>query len=140
MLEKNAPDEEWKEVIETRSKVHECRMEKTDDYDLVVKKEVFKAVIDKFEKKKKRSYDFLTKAGDKFKDAVFNLCRRMISEERFPERFDETTLVQLYKGKGRKDDLQNSRYIHLKDWLPRTCDSMMVLMIEDVILDSSSVF
>ena len=140
VLEKNTPDEEWKDIVDIKSKVHDMRMETRDEINFEIKKDVFKAVMDKLEKKKKSSYDFLTKAGDRFKDAVFTLCRRMITEEEFPKRFEDTTLVQLYKGKGRKDGLQNSRYIHLKDWLPRTCDSMMVHRMKEVILSSSSVF
>ena len=44
------------------------------------------------------------------------------------------------KGKGKKDDLENSRYIHLKDWLPRTCDSLLVDLMKERILASSSIF
>ena len=126
--------------MDIKRKVRDLRMETRDEINFEIKKNVFKAVMDKLEKKKKSSYDFLTKAGDRFKDAVFTLCRRMITEEEFPKRFEDTTLVQLYKGKGRKGDLKNSSYIHLKDWLPRTCDSMMVHMMKEVILSSSSVF
>ena len=51
----------------------------------------------------------------------------------------EAMLYQLYKGKGEKDDLQNSHFIHLKGWLPRTCDAMMVDMMKPVILDKSTI-
>ena len=50
---------------------------------------------------KKKSYDFIMKAGPKFQEAVFKLCKRMIEEEEFADRFEETILNQLYKVKGR---------------------------------------
>ena len=63
----------------------------------------------------------------------------MIEEENFPGRFDETTLQQLWKKKGFKEDLNNHRYIHLKDWLPRLCESLMVgKMKEDILRGGTS--
>ena len=50
----------------------------------------------------------------------------MIEEENFPKRFDNTVLQQLWKRKGEKEDLNNHRYIHMKDWLPRLCESIVV--------------
>ena len=140
VLRKNEADEEAKELIEYKSKLHDLRMSRKPSSELEVGKGVFNKVMKNYEKKKKRSYDFIIKAGPHFKDAIFKLCRRMIMDEEYPERFDETMLYQLYKGKGKKDDLQNSRFIHLKDWLPRVCDAMMVDMMKPVILDKSTIF
>ena len=140
VLQKNVPEEGYKNGIEIMSHVHDLRMAQTDLEEFNIKEEVFKNILKKYEKKNKKSYDFLTKSGQEFKDAIFKLCKRMISEEEFPKRFEETTLFQLYKGKGKKDDLENSRYIHLKDWLPRTCDSVLVDLMKEKILASSSIF
>ena len=64
----------------------------------------------------------------------------MIEQETFPERFEETVLQQIYKGKGSRLELGNNRYIHLKDWLPRTCDALIVDKMKPDILESSSIF
>ena len=121
VLKNNVPDEGFKVGI---------------GIDFEIGEKVFKDILKKYEKKK----DFLTKARDGFKEAVFKLCRTMIGQEEFPKRFDETTLLQMYKGKGNREDLENSRYIHMKDWLPRTCDSMLVELMKAKILASSSIF
>ena len=55
-------------------------------------------------------------------------------------RFEETILQQIYKGKGSKLELKNSRFIHLKDWLPRTCDALIVDKMKPDILAASSIF
>ena len=58
----------------------------------------------------------------------------------FPGSFDLTTLHQIYKGKGRKDVLSNSRYIHSKEWLPRLSEGMVVESMKEVILKKSSTY
>ena len=64
----------------------------------------------------------------------------MIQEEKFPNSFDKTELVQLYKGKGPRDILLNSHFIHNKKWLPRTCESLIVSEMKDIIFENASKF
>ena len=91
-----------------------------------LKKDDFDKIVKKFKDKKKQTYDFLVKGESKFKEALFKLYKRMIEKEEFPNSFESTCLHQIYKGKGSKLDLSNSRFIHLKEWLPRTCDALVV--------------
>ena len=44
------------------------------------------------------------------------------------------------RGKGSRLELGNSRYIHIKEWLPRTCDSLIVNKMKPSILSASSIF
>ena len=106
----------------------------------MIKKESFEEVLMRIKKGKKKTYDFLVKGGEKFQSVVFDLCQRMIQEEKFPKSFDDTDLVQLYKGKGPRDILSNSRFIHTKKWLPRTCESLIVTEMKDIIFESASKF
>ena len=80
----------------------------------------------------------MVRAGDSFKEAVFRLSRRMLVEEQFPRVFDNTTLHQIYKRKGRKELLDNSRYIQSKDLFPRLVDGIVVEEIKVPILKGSS--
>jgi hypothetical protein len=41
----------------------------------------------------KKSYEEFKKSGEEFKDAIFKMCKRIISEEEFPKRFEDTTLL-----------------------------------------------
>ena len=70
-------------------------------------------MIAKFKKSGKRNYDFLTKAGPQFQDAIFKFWLRMFKEEDFPEEFQNTTLHMIFikGGKGRKEILLDSRFI-----------------------------
>ena len=90
----------------------------------------------------KRNYDFLIKASDSFKDAIFKLCKRIIEEETVPEKFRETTLHQIWKRKPgtKKEDLEANRFIHCKEWLPRAVESLVVSEMEPNIRNATSKF
>ena len=98
--------------------------------------------LDKFKKNNKRSYDFLTKASEEFQNSIFLLCKRIIKEENIPEKFRETTLHQIWKKKpgSRKEDLDANRYIHCKEYLPRTVEAIVVSEMEKSITEATSKF
>ena len=49
-------------------------------------------------------------------------------------------LVQIYKGKGLKELLENNRYIHSKPWKPKLFESMVVAKIKPKIFEKTSKF
>ena len=52
--------------------------------------------------------------------------------ETFPSRFNITTLIQLSK-KGSAQDLDNKRFIHIKEWLARLVEALTVQPMKDEI-------
>ena len=96
-------------------------------------------ILKKFETKRSKAYDFITKAGLRFQLAIFKLCKRLISKEVFPSRFDYTTLVQLPK-KGSAQELDNKRFIHMKDWLPCLVEALTVGQMKDDIFLAGTKF
>ena len=64
----------------------------------------------------------------------------MIEEENFPKRFDETKLQQLWKKKGVCEDLNNHRYLHIKDWLSWLCESLIVDKMKQDIIEGGTVY
>ena len=62
----------------------------------------------------------------------------MIRDECFPTRFEQTTLYNLWKRKGNREDLNNHRYIHLKDWLPRLVESLTADLMKDDIFQGGT--
>ena len=110
------PDAElW---VKLESGLHEELMTDESDIEANITKEDFNDVIDKFKRKNKPAYHFLTKAGVRFQASIFKLCKRLIGEEEFPKVFSVTLLKQLWKKKGSREDLNNNRFIHLKQWKP----------------------
>ena len=115
-----------KELIEYKEEVHRQRMnDKSKDVEYDITEEDFCRVMRKFEEKNSATYEFIVKAGPKFNYAIMKLCRRFISKETFPKRFNLTTLIQLPK-KGSAQLLDNKRFIHIKDWLARLTEALTV--------------
>ena len=55
--------------------------------NLTIERETFNFIVSKFQRSKKRNYDYLVKAGKRFKTAVYNFTKVMCEEEKFPENF-----------------------------------------------------
>ena len=116
-------------------------MKENCETNLEITKEVFKKVVDKFKSNNKRIYDFLFKAGSNYQNAIFNLTKRMIKDEEFPESFNETLLQQIWKQKEDKSILKNNRYIHTKNWKQRLTEGIVVMAgLKKPILNASSPF
>ena len=116
------------------------RMQDTDiEYDTEITPEEFFNTLQKFKSKKSVAYNFIVNAGLQFQVAVFKLCKRFLYSEEFPESFDITTLIQLPK-KGSQMYLDNSRFIHLKLWMPRLCEALTVERMKEDIIAAGSYF
>ena len=61
---------------ELRRTIHQLRMEEDDSEEFDVVWGDFKELLCKFGLKKTKSYDFLLKAGGKYKKSMFNLCKK----------------------------------------------------------------
>ena len=124
-LKNNEPEEPFrKEIDDKKYKVSGFLNESEGEFEAT--KEVFDFNVNKFKKAGKKNYVFFTKSGQKFQDAVYNLCQKMFRFETFPETFTETTLHMIWKAKGKQTNLDSNRFIHCKPWLPRAAESLIV--------------
>ena len=106
--------------------------DKSKDKEYELTEDDYFFVLWKFKTKNSPTYQFITKTGKSFQLAILNMCRRFIKNETFPKRFNLTTLIQLPK-KGSAQDLNNKRFIHMKEWLPRLVEALTVEpMKEDI--------
>ena len=78
------------------------------------------------------------KAGDSFKDGIFKFMERIHSEEITPDSWENTVLVQIYKGKGLRELLENNRFIHSKVWRPKLYEAMIVANSKPFIFGNTS--
>ena len=140
MLKKNPVKPEAELWVQLESQMHDAMLEDERDVETNINKEDFDEVISKFKKKNKPAYKFITKAGAAFQTLIYKLCKRSISEEEFPKIFSETLLKQLWKRKGRREDLNNHRYIHLKEWKPRLTETLVTNMMKEDILKAGTKF
>ena len=129
------------QIYQLRNNLNELRMKDKDDEGFEIVEADFNEVLRKFNSKTTKSYDFLLKAGSKYQEAIFKLCKRVIENEEFPVGFRKTILYMIWKQKGPADVLKNSRFIHMKEsFLPRTCEALVVGKMKNCILNSSSKF
>jgi cell fate (sporulation/competence/biofilm development) regulator YlbF (YheA/YmcA/DUF963 family) len=85
VLKNNEAEEVFEELVEMKEALHTMRMQdKIGAGSFTVKNEDFKRVVKKFKDKGKQTYGFLVKAGPKFKQAIFVLCKRIIENEEYP--------------------------------------------------------
>ena len=129
-------------MAKMKERLHEDRMNTKLGEGFTVEKDVFDTVVDKFKRNNKRNYDFLTKGSEEFKESIYKLSKRIIEEESVPDQFRNTTLHQIWKKKPgtKKEDLDANRFIHCKEWLPRTVESIVVAEMEQSIKQATSMF
>ena len=138
-LQKKDPDPQVKSLVELKTIMVEEKMKENSGETLDISKDDFKVVTTKFKSKQTKSYDFLIKSGNKYQDAIYNLCKRMINEEEFPTLFRKILLYMIWKQKGPQEILRNNRFIHLKEhYLPRTVEALIVNKIKDDTLEKST--
>ena len=129
-----------KTVVKTRKKEQlEIMNDKTGEtFEVTV--EEFEKVLAKFETKDTNTYDFLIKAGSKYKEAMFQLIKRIIDNEEIPDGFRKTLLIMIWKRKGPMDVLKNNRFLHMKEVLARSVDSMVVNQMKEPLISQLSIY
>ena len=100
----------------------------------------FNNILEKLKVKSKKKYKFILNSGDSFRKALFNLFRSIWIQERRPEQWKATTIIQLYKGKGEVEDLNNHRNIHMKEDLPKAFETGVVEYSKPKIVERCSKF
>ena len=140
VLTKNVPEEGFEKQLEYKEDLMRAILENKDAGSYEVEDEEFWKTIERLKIKNKRSYDFLVKSGDKFKGAVLKLCKRILHEEKVPEKFYNTLLHQIYKGVGCTQELSSSRFVHTKDWAARVCESLAVSGMREDILSAGTIY
>ena len=90
--------------------------------------------------KHSNKYKFLLNAGEGFKQCLFNLFLKVWKTEEKPQQWRNTTIVQLYKMKGDFRDFNNQRNIHIKDFIPKIFEGMVVDRSKEKIVASCSKF
>ena len=135
----NIPDKDFEEQNRVKKLLHGELMKDTEAGLFEAEEEDFWETIQKCKTKNKRSYDWITKAGTKYQEAMMMMIKKMIKYEEFPKSFDKTLLIQIHKS-GSSQDLANSRFIHMKEALAKITESLVVKGMKEDILEASSKF
>ena len=120
LLTNRSPREGYEDDLTFKKLVHRERMHEILENDMnEFTEEMFENTYHILGKKVGHKYDFIFKGGPALKAALFNLCKCAWTSEKLPQSWQKTTLVQLYKGKGSQNLLENMRHIHIKSEFPK---------------------
>ena len=127
LLKNDEPDSDVQDDVELTKMVHVVRQldrSKDDPEDNLNQDDIDTA----FEQMKKKGdkYKFILKAGNNFKNCLGNLYQKVWTSEEKPQQWRNTTIIQLYKGKGVKEDPDMLRNIHTKDEYSKGFDQIIV--------------
>ena len=139
-LKNNKPEDDVKEKVLNRKNNQIEIMKDKQGETFSVDFEDFENVLAKFTMKSTKTYDFLLYAGDKYKTAMYKLCKRIIDEEDIPDCFRMTTLIMIWKRKGPMDMLKNNRFLHMKSVLARTVDALVVKEMKSPLISKLSIY
>ena len=85
LLTNNPPEEQFVHEINAKHALHEARMKDNIDYGDELTQKDFDDVIIKLRKKAPEKYNFLLKAGESMKRAIFKIFKYIYDTEKRPE-------------------------------------------------------
>ena len=139
-LSNNKLSKNVEKIYKLKEALHDMRMLENTKDEFDIEEDEYKNVVEAFKRKDTKSYDFLVKSGKKYQEAMGHLVMKLIKTETFPDDFRKTVLHMIWKGKGEAAVLKNSRFVHMKTFLPRACEAVLVGRMKQRILDSSSIY
>ena len=115
LLENRKPKAGYEDEILIKDLIHDVRMEEKLEEDVEFSAEIFDNSLNILRKKNKDKYKFILHGGKDLKLALFKLFKIVWCTEQKPEQWRKTDIIQLYKGKGEKDEFGSQRNIHMKN-------------------------
>ena len=124
LLNNKSKDENYTDFYYIQDMIHIIRSEDNNEEELLT--EAFDNRLKIVQMKAKDKYKFLINSGEAFKKCVYKLFEKIWDQERKPQQWRDTIIVQLFKGKGESSDYNNQRNIHTKEDLPKLFEGIVV--------------
>ena len=141
LLTNRKPKAEYEEEFNLKKIIHKVRMEEIIEDDiLVLTHNMLEATFSALEKKPGNKYNFIMKGGEAVKAALYTLCKLVWKTEKLPVIWEKSTLIQLYKSKGSRSDLDNMRHIHIKLEDPKFFGHLVVSATKDKLISAMTKF
>ena len=113
-------------------------MKEEDSASNEISEEDFKEFLKQITMKKKEKNQFILKAGNSYQNVLFALYRKVWGTEEKPSSWKNTTCIQLYKGKNRKDDFNSQRFIHTKEDVPKGFEQILINKVKPKMINNCS--
>ena len=115
-------------------------LERLDDDLELITAQMFEDTFKALKSKPGNKYEFIMNGGPALQSALMSVCQSVWRCEKLPESWTESTLVQLYKGKGPRNNLDNLRHIHIKNEFSKFFGHIVVNAMKSVINNNLSKF
>ena len=83
--------------------------------------------------KKKDKYQFILRAGNDLHDTLLHIFQIVWDGEDKPEQWRDTKIIQLYKGKGDREEFTSQRHIHLKAEVPKFFGHILMNQVKPIL-------
>ena len=140
LLTNRIPLEEFRDEFHSMEFLHEIRMNNNSDSKSTITKNDYQNFLKQIAKKSKEKYQFILKAGQSLHDALYALYKRVWESGRKPSIWENTTCIQLFKGKGRSDEFKNQRYIHMKEEIPKGFEYIVMDKVKPTMMKNCTKF
>ena len=141
LLTSNKPKPGYEHVFEYNKRIHDERMKEYVDNDIdELPLDTFNSIVEKMKSKPGHKYDFLVKGGEGLKRTLLDLFYIIWREEKLPEGWTDSTVIQLFKQRGSLNQLKNFRHIHDKMDIFKLFNQMVTSFAKEKIVENMSKF
>ena len=136
LLDNRKPKAGYEEEIKMKDLIHEIRMREIIEKDIEFSAEMFDKSLDILRIRNKDKYKFIIHGGKDLKLALFKLFNIVWCTEQKPDQWRKTDIVQLYKGKGEKDEFGSQRNIHMKNEIQKFFGHIVMSKAKSLIIEN----
>ena len=113
LLTNRPPKSGYESDLQLKSVLHDDRMrESIPEEEFELSYEMFNAALMRLKVKHASKFSFILKGGKSLICSIFSLCLTVWKTEKIPTLWKKTNIIQIHKGKGRINDINNFRNIH----------------------------
>ena len=132
---------EYRTQIDILKHLHLERMNENIDDDVdELPLDIFLKTFKTLGRKPGKKYDFIIKAGNSFKYALYNVMNIVWKTENIPEGWLESTVTQLKKGKTQENILDDFRHIHDRNIFSKYLSHMVMSIAKPILFENLTKF
>ena len=141
LLTNREPKEGFREKILEKKRLHKERMEEViADEEGELSSIQFAEALKKVSKNHGDKYKFILRSGPSLQNAIYRLMCIVWNQEKIPDMWHDSELIQCFKGKGSENDLNNMRHLHLKHEIPKLFEQIVIGAARERIFSNMSKF
>ena len=141
LLTNRAPKSGYEDIVKRKADLHDERMKEIVPNDLnEMTEDQFNEALKVVASKHPDKYKYILRGGSSLKNAIFQLFSVVWRKESIPDSWYNTELVQLPKNGSDKNSLENFRFIHCKQDIPKLFSQIVTQCAKDDLISNMTKF